>query len=125
MADFENIAKQFVEFYYKTFDADRQQLAGLYREKSMLTFENQPIQGAAPIVQKLSELPFQKVAHRVDSLDAQPAGENGTIVVMVTGALLVDDEQRPMSYAQMFHLLPEGGTMFVLNDIFRLVYSGV
>ena len=31
MADFQGIAKQFVEFYYKTFDSDdRQQLAGLY-----------------------------------------------------------------------------------------------
>lgn len=62
---------------------------------------------------------------------------------MVTGALLVrcheqwqgqrcilinlcqvDEEQRPMSYAQMFRLIPEGGTMFVLNDIFRLVFPG-
>ena len=37
------------------------------------------------------ELPFQKVAHRVDSMDAQPAGSGPQdgIVVLVTGALLV------------------------------------
>lgn len=27
-----------------------------------------------------------------------------------------------MNYTQMFQLLPEGGTYFVQNDIFRLVY---
>ncbi|KAL9112161.1 MAG: hypothetical protein Q9227_003538 [Pyrenula ochraceoflavens] len=126
MADFQAIAKQFVEFYYKTFDSDRQQLASLYRDASMLTFEANPVQGSAGIVQKLAELPFQKVAHRVDSMDAQPTGgspQDG-IVVLVTGALLVDEEQRPMSYTQMFHLKPDGQTFFVFNDIFRLVYPG-
>jgi hypothetical protein len=34
-------------------------------------------------------LPFQKVEHRVDTLDAQPSNQNGGILVVVTGALLV------------------------------------
>jgi hypothetical protein len=97
-------------------------------------------------------LPFEKVQHRVDTTDAQPSGENGGIVVMVTGALMVscndlpmlystgrsrpasttaaddklfsqvDDQPQPMNYTQIFQLLPESGTYFVQNDIFRLVY---
>lgn len=27
-----------------------------------------------------------------------------------------------MSYSQVFQLLPEGGTYYVFNDIFKLVY---
>ena len=46
-------AEQFVEFYYKTFDANRSQLASLYGPDSMLTFEAAPLSGAANIVQKL------------------------------------------------------------------------
>jgi len=34
-------------------------------------------------------LSFEKVLHRVDTTDAQPSSENGGIVVMVTGALVV------------------------------------
>ena len=34
-------------------------------------------------------LPFEKVAHKVSTLDAQPSNETGGILVMVTGALLV------------------------------------
>lgn len=116
--------EQFVEFYYKTFDENRASLAGLYRDNSMLTFETESILGAANVVAKLTSLPFQKVQHQVNTLDAQPSNEQGGILVLVTGALLVDEEQRPMNYTQTFQLLPDGtGSYFVYNDVFRLVYG--
>ena len=43
-------------------------------------------------------------------------------MVLVTGALMVDDQPQPMSYVQTFTLLLEGGTYYVFNDMFRLVY---
>ncbi|KAF2085012.1 nuclear transport factor 2 [Saccharata proteae CBS 121410] len=123
--DAENVAKQFVAFYYQTFDADRRQLANLYRAPSTLTFESQATVGAEQIIQKLVDLPFQKVAHQVSTLDAQWAHDEGSILVLVTGVLLVDEEQRPMSYTQAFHLRPDGaGSFYVFNDVFRLVYPG-
>lgn len=77
MADFQEVAKAFVEFYYKTFDANRQELLPLYvriflldnlakyldidachprsqREQSLLTFEGSQFMGAANIVEKLT-----------------------------------------------------------------------
>ncbi|EAW09625.1 nuclear transport factor 2 family protein [Aspergillus clavatus NRRL 1] len=123
MADFQSIAQQFVQFYYQTFDSNRQSLAGLYRDQSMLTFETSSVQGVAGIIEKLTALPFQKVQHQIATFDAQPSNEQGGIFVMVTGGLLVDEEQKPMSYAQTFQLLPDGqGSYFVLNDMFRLIY---
>lgn len=125
MADFNAIAEQFTQFYYNTFDQDRKNLAALYHDNSMLTFETAAIQGVAGIIDKLVSLPFEKVAHKVSTLDAQPSNESGGILVMVTGALLVDEEQRPMNYTQVFQLLPDGsGSYFVFNDAFRLIYSG-
>ncbi|KAF2153709.1 putative nuclear transport factor NTF-2 [Myriangium duriaei CBS 260.36] len=90
----------------------------------MLTFENAPTQGASSIIEKLTSLPFAKVQHEVSSLDAQPSNESGGILVLVSGRLLVDEEQRPMSYTQAFQLLPDGaGSYYVFNDVFRLIYS--
>jgi hypothetical protein len=37
----------------------------------------------------LQSLPFEKVKHAVSTLDAQPSGEAGGILILVTGALLV------------------------------------
>ncbi|KAL3427990.1 nuclear transport factor 2 [Phlyctema vagabunda] len=89
MANFQDIAQQFTKFYYDQFDADKTQLAPLYRDNSMLTFESASIAGTAGIVEKLSNLPFEKVKHAVSTLDAQPSGEAGGILILVTGALLV------------------------------------
>ncbi|CAH2448973.1 GDP-bound Gsp1p interacting protein [Komagataella phaffii CBS 7435] len=121
--DFNQVAQQFTTFYYEKFDSDRTQLGNLYRDQSMLTFESSQLQGARDIVEKLVSLPFQKVQHRVSTLDAQPASPNGDILVLVTGELLIDEETNPQRYSQCFHLLPDGNSYYVFNDIFRLNYS--
>ncbi|KAM4062867.1 nuclear transport factor 2 (NTF2) domain-containing protein [Hirsutella rhossiliensis] len=122
--NFEDVAKQFIQFYYQTFDGDRKALAALYREQSMLTFESASVLGANNIVEKLSSLPFQKVKHQVSTLDAQPTMVEGGIVILVTGQLLVDEEERPMNYTQTFQLARDpSGQYFVYNDLFKLVYG--
>ena len=68
-------------------------------------------------------LPFQKVVHKVGTLDAQP-NPNGGAIILVTGQLLVDEEQNPMNYTQTFQLFPtDKGTYFVYNDVFKLVFG--
>jgi hypothetical protein len=89
----------------------------------MLTFETSQLQGAKNIVGKLVELPFKKVAHRISTLDAQPGSPNGDILVMVTGELMIDEESNAQRYSQVFHLIPDGNSYYVFNDIFRLNYS--
>lgn len=121
--DFNGLAQQFTEFYYNQFDTDRTQLGNLYRDESMLTFETTQLQGAKAIVEKLVSLPFQRVSHRITTLDAQPASSNGDVLVMITGDLLIDEEQNAQRFSQVFHLIPEGSSYYVFNDIFRLNYS--
>ncbi|KAI4094345.1 MAG: hypothetical protein LQ344_002245 [Seirophora lacunosa] len=124
MTDFQTVAQQFTDFYYTTFDRKREDLAALYRDQSMLTFESSPVQGTSGIVEKLVSLPFEVIKHQVKTLDAQPSNEQGGIIVMVTGALLVDEEERAMNYTQIFQLLPDGaGSYFVFNDMFKLIYG--
>ena len=84
-------SQAFVEHYYKTFDAPggRAQLGALYQDSSMLTWEGQKMQGTQNIVQKLSSLPFQSCTHHVSTMDCQPSGQSGGIIVSVTGQLLV------------------------------------
>ncbi|KAM0322325.1 hypothetical protein ACHAQA_009615 [Verticillium albo-atrum] len=121
--NFEEVAKQFVEFYYNQFDSDRKGLTNLYREQSMLTFESSSVLGATPITEKLSSLPFEKVKHQVSTLDSQPTVEGG-IIILITGQLLVDEEQRPMNFSQTFQLMRDpSGNYFVFNDIFKLVFG--
>ncbi|KAF5379872.1 hypothetical protein D9757_007198 [Collybiopsis confluens] len=117
MAEINAIAKQFVDFYYSTFDSNRANLSSLYREQSMLTWEGTPIQSATAINEKLTELPFSKVQHKVETLDAQPSSPT-------IPSVMVDDSTNALQFSQTFHLIPDGGSYYVLNDIFRLNYGG-
>ncbi|KIH89465.1 nuclear transport factor 2 [Sporothrix brasiliensis 5110] len=115
--DFQNVAQQFVAFYYNTFDTDRTQLQSLYRDNSMLTFESSSVLGAAAIVEKL-----KRVKHVTSTLDPQPTVGDG-VIVLVTGQLQVDDEERPMNFTQVFHLAKDGANYFVYNDVFKLIFG--
>ncbi|CAB4375263.1 NTF2-like protein [Rhizophagus irregularis] len=122
MADLNTLASQFVQYYYQVFQSDRSNLKPLYRDDSMLTFEGAPFKGVNDIIGKLTSLPFQQVAHRIATLDAQPSINNG-IIVMVTGELLIDQETNATRFSQAFQLIPDSGNYWVLNDVFRLNYG--
>ncbi|KAG2714900.1 hypothetical protein I3843_03G052700 [Carya illinoinensis] len=120
----DDVAKAFVEHYYSTFDSNRAALANLYQDGSMLTFEGQKIQGAQNIVAKLTSLPFQQCKHAITTVDCQPSGPAGGMLVFVSGHLQLVGEQHALKFSQMFHLIPTPqGSFYVLNDIFRLNYS--
>nr|CAB3457526.1 unnamed protein product [Digitaria exilis] len=115
------VVKAFVDHYYATFDNNRAELAGLYRDCSMLTFEGQKIQGGQNITAKLTSLPFATCKHQISTLDCQPSA--GGVLVFVSGALQVNDEKHLLRFSQSFHLMPvETGIFYVQNDIFRLIY---
>ncbi|KAH7682256.1 NTF2-like protein [Dioscorea alata] len=67
--DPEAVAKQFVDFYYHTFDTNSPSLVSLYQDSSMLTFEGTKIQGAAAIAAKLTGIPFQQCHHSISTID--------------------------------------------------------
>ncbi|EFN55326.1 hypothetical protein CHLNCDRAFT_134320 [Chlorella variabilis] len=112
----------FTDHYYATFDTARANLAGLYQDQSMLTFEGQKFQGTQAILGKLTSLPFQQCKHHITSLDAQPSLSGG-VLVFVTGQLLPEGETNPLKFSQTFHLAPVGGSFVVTNDLFRLNYG--
>lgn len=122
MSDPDAVAKAFTDHYYSTFDTNRPNLASLYQDQSILTFEGQKFQGTQQITEKLGGLPFQSCQHRVVSLDAQPS-VGGGLLVFVTGQLITDGESKPLNFSQTFHLMPVGGNFIVTNDMFRLNYG--
>jgi len=117
------VGNAFVRHYYQLFDTQRNVLASLYRDSSKLTFEKDIFVGQAAIMGKLSSLTFQQVQHAIKSVDCQPSGCNG-ILVLVTGELKVDDSPNPIKFSQLFHLLPgDNNSFWVHNDMFRLNYG--
>ncbi|EPS58345.1 hypothetical protein M569_16470, partial [Genlisea aurea] len=94
------VAKAFVDHYYSTFDANRAGLAVLYQDSSMLTFEGQQILGAQNISAKLNALPFQQCQHHISTVDCQPSGPAGGVLVFVSGNLQLAGEQHSLRFSQ-------------------------
>ncbi|KAG2601268.1 hypothetical protein PVAP13_5KG578800 [Panicum virgatum] len=124
--DCDAVARAFVDYYYRTFDADRGALAALYApHTSVLSFEGHAVAGAEEIGRKLAQLPFGQCRHSVSTVDCQPSPSfPGSILVFVSGHLQLAGEDHQLRFSQMFQLVPnEQGSFFVQNDIFRLNYG--
>jgi len=124
--EFDKIGKAFTEQYYNMFDnpATRPQLQVLYNaEQSLLSFEGQQMQGAAKIMEKLSSLTFQKIAHLITAVDCQPMFDGG-ILVNVLGQLKTDEDPAH-GFSQTFVLKPVGQSWFIAHDVFRLALHHV
>merc|ERR1712224_990939 len=78
MGDFEAVGKAFVEHYYKTFDAPggRSQLASLYQDQSMLTWEGQKNDGRCEhrAEAHLASVPILQAPRVDDGLPAEQPG---------------------------------------------------
>lgn len=100
------VAKAFVEHYYSAFDMDRSGLGNLYQDNSMLTFEGEKIQGNTNIVAKLVSLPFTQCKHAITTVDCQPSGPAGGMLVFVSGNLQLAGEQHCLRFSQVKHQTP-------------------
>ncbi|XP_029637067.1 nuclear transport factor 2 [Octopus sinensis] len=114
------IAEKFVEHYYNYFDCVefRCHLRGVYHAQAMLIFEGESIQGQDNIMKKITSLPFKTIKHVVTKLDALPTTTGG-ILILITGQLQADDD-KPLSFSQVFNLHYEGESYSIINEFFRL-----
>uniref|UniRef100_A0A8C7LQY5 Nuclear transport factor 2 n=1 Tax=Oncorhynchus mykiss TaxID=8022 RepID=A0A8C7LQY5_ONCMY len=112
----EQIGSSFVQHYYQLFDTDRTQLGAIYIDASCLTWEGQQFQGKAAIVEKLSTLPFLKIAHSITAQDHQPTPDS-CIMSMVVGQLKVSISHY---ITNTFFLNNFSNACVCTNEFFRL-----
>lgn len=55
---FSDIGNGFVSHYYNFFANNRQQLAGIYRPSTLLTWQSEQFSGAAAIMERFANLQF-------------------------------------------------------------------
>ncbi len=117
--DPDSLSKAFVEHYYTTFDSNRLNLMGLYQESSMLSFEGEKIQGAQNISNKLNSLPFQQCKHNISTVDCQPSGPAGGMLVFVSGNLQLPGEEHALKFSQV-GFLKAGSLLLLVRGLLSL-----
>jgi hypothetical protein len=130
MSELANFAKAFTADYYEKFTKNRQALLGLYTPDASLTFEGQEFKGQQAILEKLTSLQFGEMQYHISTTDAQISQPQiNAVIIFVTGMFLLGGETNPLSFSQVFQLVPTqaatGATVYLIqNDIFRLNIGG-
>ncbi|XP_004343478.2 hypothetical protein CAOG_07604 [Capsaspora owczarzaki ATCC 30864] len=121
MGDARAIGENFTNWYYQTFDVDREGVAAAYGADSVLTYEGEVFQGAVAIMAKLRSLSFRTVSHIITAADCQPTINNG-VIVCVIGQMQVDGDDKLLAYSELFHLQwnVETNNYYIMNDCFRI-----
>ncbi|XP_028673017.1 nuclear transport factor 2, like isoform X2 [Erpetoichthys calabaricus] len=114
----QQIGSSFVQHYYRCFDTNRLLLGDLYTDSSCLTWEGEGFCGKNAILQKLTQLPFEKVQHSITAEDHQPTPDS-CVISMVVGQVKVDNDP-VMGFHQLFHLKNVNSKWICTNDMFRL-----
>ncbi|GFY67698.1 nuclear transport factor 2 [Trichonephila inaurata madagascariensis] len=118
---YDQIGRTFVQQYYAYFDdpIQRAELSIFYQDdKSLMSFEGEPLFGRKKIMEKIQSLTFRKIAHNITSVDTQPMLDGG-ILITVLGQLKTDDDP-PRTFHEIFVLKSLGDIFYVEHDIFRL-----
>ncbi|EPY31734.1 nuclear transport factor 2 [Strigomonas culicis] len=97
-------------------------LAGVYRPTSLLTWQNEQIQGAESIMARFEQLQFNESVFKKDSVDCQPLGTG--VLVVVNGEVALQGERYALKFNDVFHLANEGQSWYIANQIFNIVGGG-
>lgn len=102
-ANFQDVANQFVPFYYQTFDTTREALASLYRDTSMLTYESASVVGVAAIVDKLKV--SRPVAPPTSNLgaDSPSSGSTGPRASLTERRVMADLSVQSLPFQNVKH----------------------
>ena len=125
--NFEEVSKAFTQHFYMTFDTNREGLASLYTDQSLMTYEGTQIMGQAAIMNKYRSLGFNQAKHNIKTQDAHPNPlQPNAVIVFVTGDLQIEGQEYPMKFAEVFHLVQTGGMCRpVMSFVFTFCFLGI
>lgn len=126
LADPHIVGNAFVQKYYNHLYESPAQVHRFYLEDSVLgrpgsDGEMVSVNSLKAINEQIMAFDYENTKIQILTADSQASYKNG-VVTLVTGLLTVKDGER-MRFSQSFFLVPQKGSYFVLNDVFRYVYD--
>ncbi|XP_013638584.1 PREDICTED: ras GTPase-activating protein-binding protein 2 isoform X2 [Brassica oleracea var. oleracea] len=117
LADPHIVGNAFVKKYYNHLYESPSQVHRFYLEDSVLGRPGSD--GEMAINEQIMSFDYENSKIQILTADSQASYMSG-VVTLVTGLLTVNDGER-MRFSQSFFLVPQKGSYFVLNDVFRYV----
>ncbi|KAJ0256939.1 hypothetical protein HA466_0078940 [Hirschfeldia incana] len=124
LADPHIVGNAFVQKYYNHLYESPSQVHRFYLEDSVVgrpgsDGEMVSVNSLKAINEQIMSFDYENTKIQILTADSQASYKSG-VVTLVTGLLTVRDGER-MRFSQSFFLVPQRGSYFVLNDVFRYV----
>ena len=123
--DFQGIGTAFLQQYYPTFGRDRSQVAGAYRDNSLLTYQGKQLMGVGNIMTFFKDqVTFTSANYQPEDIDCHPSVSGG-VLISVNGLVTPEGETRPLKFNDVFHLATDqNGGWYITNQMFRITGGG-
>ncbi|VVA91234.1 unnamed protein product [Arabis nemorensis] len=118
------VGNVFVQKYYNHLYEKPAEVHKFYHEDSVLgrpgsDGEMVSVKSLKAVDEQIMSFDYENSKIQILTADSQASYKNG-VLTLVTGLLTVKDGER-MRFSQSFFLVPQNGSYFVLNDVFRYV----
>ncbi|XP_023644952.1 putative G3BP-like protein isoform X2 [Capsella rubella] len=128
VVDPHTVGNAFVQKYYNHLYESPAEVYQYYREDSVFgrpgsDGEMDSVKSLQAINDKIMSFDYENSKIQILTADSQASYKNG-VVTLVTGLLTVKEGERKR-FSQSFFLVPQNGSYFVLNDVFRYVADEV
>ena len=115
----------FVSWYFQAFNEGKENLAGVYADNTLITFQDQQITGTNPrtgqlnIIERLTSLGLVGMTKRPIVIQAQPS-IGGTVLICVQGnCRMSPDEAEELGFFEIFLVArTEEGSFQIVNQVF-------
>lgn len=120
---YKEIATGFSQGFYQAFAGGAENLRGVYRATSLLTWAGEEVQGVDAIVAHIASKNLGAMKTHVDEVDAQPT-TGSTILVIINGQLLLEGQEHSLKFVDTFNLAADDAGWYIANHIFRIIGGG-
>lgn len=123
---YQELAQEFVNLYYTTYDSNIQNLVYFFKAESLFTFIDEEIIGFNNLYNRLvNHYCVYKISHEITSFSAQPMG-NKTLFIQVIGNLRVNDHMyntpvQPFTETFVLQRDDAAAAYFIHNTIFKIL----
>jgi hypothetical protein len=123
MPVFEQVGRGFTGQWYQHIAGDRNQLAGVYRNESLVTWCNDKFQGIDQIMTKLTQgLQFGRSQWKAEEVDCQPVnGPGPQVLVTIQGQVRIEGENHALRFNDVQFLKQDQQGWHISNQIFRIL----
>jgi len=123
MPPFEQCGRGFINQYYNVLAGDRNQLAGVYRNNTLVTWCGGQYMGLDNIMPKMLSLGFNRSQWKQDEVDCQPMQNNG-ILIVIQGQVRIEGEEHPLRFNDVQILQQDQQGWHIQHQVFKILGGG-